>query len=126
MHILLYLLYQIYYIKFSESTFIPAYVPVPWSLTVFESILDSVRSIDWSGFEISIFELLLVVFALIRKFNLLSVVILVIVLGKGFVMVQINTDFSGPFVDTIPFIVYAIFSLIFLIYAIVRLFSADS
>ena len=93
---------------------------------MFESILDSVRSIDWSGFEISIFELLLVVFALIRKFNLLSVVILVIVLGKGFVMVQINTDFSGPFVDTIPFIVYAIFSLIFLIYAIVRLFSADS
>lgn len=93
---------------------------------MFESILDFFRSIDWSGFEVSIFEVLVVIFALIKRFNLLSMVILAIVLGKGFVMVQANTDFSGPFVDTIPFIVYTIFSLIFLIYAIVKMFSTDS
>ena len=92
---------------------------------MFESILDFFRSIDWSGFEVSIFEVLVVIFALIKRFNLLSMVILAIVLGKGFITVQANTDFSGPFVETIPFIVYTVFSLIFLIYAIVKLFSTE-
>ncbi len=92
---------------------------------MFESFLDSIRSIDWSGYQISIFEVLLVIFALIKRFNMLSLLILAIVLGKGFIHVQSNTDFSGEFADTIPFILYTICSAIFLIYAMVKLFHSD-
>ena len=92
---------------------------------MFEAILDYAREIDWTGYQVSIFEVLLVIFALIKRFNLVSLLILAIVLGKGFIVVQSNTDFSGPFSGTIPFMVYTVCSLIFLIYAIVKLFSHD-
>jgi hypothetical protein len=92
---------------------------------VTESIMDFVRQIDWTGFEVSIFEVLLVVFALMKRFNMVSVLILVIVLGKGFYVVYSNTDFSGVFIDTVPFIVYTICSMIFLVYSIVKLFSHE-
>jgi len=92
---------------------------------VFEDILAFIKSIDWSGYHISVFEVLLVVFALLKRFNVLSLLILGIVLGRGFVEVQKNTDFSGRFVDTMPFIVYSVCSLIFFIYAMVKLFSHE-
>jgi hypothetical protein len=90
-----------------------------------QDILEFVRSIDWGGYHISVFEVLLVVFALLRKFSILSLLILAIVLGRGFIEVQQNTDFSGPVTQTLPFIVYSLCSLVFLIYAIARLFSHE-
>ena len=81
---------------------------------MFEGILSFFREIDWTGYEVSVFEILLVVFALIKRFNLLSLLILAIVMGKGFIMVQSNTNFSGAFAETVPFIVYSICALIFL------------
>jgi len=92
---------------------------------MFESILSFFREIDWTGYEVSVFEVLLVVFALIKKFNLLSLLILGIVMGKGFIIVQSNTNFSGEFAETVPFIVYSICALIFFIYAMAKLFSHD-
>ena len=92
---------------------------------MFEAILDFFREIDWTGYQVSIFEVLLVIFALIKRFNLVSLLILAIVLGKGFIAVQSSTDFSGPFIDTIPFLVYTVCSVVFLVYAIVKLFSHD-
>ena len=92
---------------------------------MFEVLPDFIKNIDWSGYQISIFEVLLVIFALIKRFNILSLLILAIVLGKGFFHVQSNTDFSGAFADTIPFIHYTICSAVFLIYAIAKLFSSD-
>ena len=92
---------------------------------MFHDIMDFVRSIDWTGYHVSAFEILLVVFALIKKYNLLSLLILGIVLGKGFIAVQANTDFSGPFAQTVPFIVYAVCALIFFIYAIAKLFAHE-
>lgn len=92
---------------------------------MFEDLFDYVRRIDWAGYHVSVFEILVVVFALIKKFNILSLLILAIVLGKGFIVVQSNTDFSGPFEQTIPFIVYSICGLIFFIYAMVKLFSHE-
>jgi len=92
---------------------------------MFEDILSFFRSIDWTGYEISVFEVLLVVFALIKKFNLVSLLILAIVLGKGFIVVQSNTNFSGEFAETVPFILYSVCALIFFIYAMVKLFSRD-
>ena len=91
-----------------------------------ERTLDFVRSVDWTGYHVSVFEVLLVVFALIKKFNLLSLLILGIVLGKGFYAVQSNTDFSGPVSQTVPFIVYAVCSLVFFIYAIFKLIHQES
>ncbi len=90
-----------------------------------EDLLGFVRQIDWTGYQVSVFEVLLVVFALLRKFNVLSLLILGIVLGKGFYVVQQNTDFSGALIDTTPFIVYSVCSLIFFIYAVVKLFTMD-
>ena len=92
---------------------------------MFEDLMAFVRQIDWAGYHVSVFEVLLVVFALLRKFNFLSLLILGIVLGKGFYVVQQNTHFSGSLVDTTPFIVYTVCALIFFIYAIVKLFSSD-
>jgi len=92
---------------------------------MFEDLMTFVRQIDWTGYQISVFEVLLVVFALIKKFNLLSLLILGIVLGKGFYVVQQNTHFSDSLVDTTPFIVYTVCALIFFIYAIIKLFHAD-
>jgi hypothetical protein len=92
---------------------------------MFEDIFSFFRAIDWTGYEVSVFEVLLVVFALIKKFNLVSLLILAIVLGKGFIMVQSNTNFSGEFVETVPFILYSVCALIFFIYAMVKLFSHD-
>ena len=92
---------------------------------MFEGILSFFREIDWTGYEVSVFEVLLVVFALIKRFNLLSLLILAIVMGKGFIMVQSNTNFSGAFAETVPFIVYSICALIFFIYAMAKLFSHD-
>ena len=92
---------------------------------MFEDILSAVRQIDWTGYQISVFEVLLVVFALIKRFNVLSLLILGIVLGKGFYVVQQNTDFSGALIDTTPFIVYTVCSLIFFIYALVKLLTMD-
>ena len=92
---------------------------------MFEDILNYFRNIDWSGYEVSIFEVLLVVFALIKRFSVVSMLFLTIVLGKGLVMVYSNTDFSGPFSNTIPFLVYIVCSLVFLIYALVKLLSIE-
>ena len=92
---------------------------------MFEDILSFFREIDWTGYEVSVFEVLLVVFALIKRFNLLSLLILAIVMGKGFIIVQSNTNFSGEFAETVPFIVYTICALIFFIYAMAKLFSHD-
>ncbi len=92
---------------------------------MFEDIISAVRQIDWTGYQISVFEVLLVVFALIKRFNVLSLLILGIVLGKGFYVVQQNTDFSGALIDTTPFIVYTVCSLIFFIYALVKLLTMD-
>ena len=92
---------------------------------MFEDFLAYVRQIDWTGYQVSVFEVLLVVFALIKKFNLLSLLILGIVLGKGFYVVQQNTQFTGSLIETTPFIVYSVCSLIFFIYAVIRLFDDD-
>jgi len=86
-----------------------------------ERFLEFIRSVDWTGYHVSVFEVLLVVFALIKRFNLLSLLILGIVLGKGFYTVQSNTDFSGPVSQTVPFIVYSVCSVIFFIYAVFKL-----
>jgi hypothetical protein len=92
---------------------------------MFQDIIDFVRSIDWSGYHISVFEVLLIVFALIKKFNIVSLLILSIVLGQGFIEVQQGTDFSGPISQMVPFIVYAVCSLVFFIYAMIKLFSHE-
>lgn len=92
---------------------------------MFERLIEFIREVDWTGYHVSVFEILLVVFALLKRFNLLSLLILCIVLGKGFYAVQSSTDFSGPFVQTVPFIVYSICSLVFFIYAIIKLFHHD-
>ena len=92
---------------------------------MFADFLAHVQQIDWTGYQISVFEVLLVVFALIKKFNLLSLLILGIVLGKGFYVVQQHTHFSGSLVDTTPFIVYTVCALIFFIYAVIKLFNQD-
>jgi len=92
---------------------------------MFEDILKLVREMNWSGYHISVFEVLLVIFALIKKFSILSLLILCIVLGRGFIEVQQNTDFSGPFIQTVPFILYSACALVFFIYAIVKLFSTE-
>jgi lipopolysaccharide export LptBFGC system permease protein LptF len=92
---------------------------------MFEDILEFVRRIDWTGYQVSVFEVLLVVFALIKKFNVLSLLILGIVLGKGFYVVQQNTDFTGALVDTAPFIVYSVCAMFFFIYAVIKLFQED-
>jgi hypothetical protein len=92
---------------------------------MFGDFLAFVRQIDWAGYHISVFEVLLVVFALIKKFNFLSLLILGIVLGKGFYIVQQNTQFSGSLVDTTPFIVYTVCALTFFIYAVIKLFNQD-
>ena len=92
---------------------------------MFEDILSFFRAIDWTGYEVSVFEVLLVVFALIKKFNLVSLLILAIVMGKGFIIVQSNTNFSGEFAETVPFILYSVCALIFFIYAMVKLFAHD-
>ena len=89
------------------------------------SFLEFVDKIDWSGYEVSIFEVLLVIFALIKRYSLVSLLILGIVLVRGFIVVQANTDFSGEFVETVPFIVYTFCSSVFLVYAIVKLFSRE-
>lgn len=92
---------------------------------MFEDIFSFFRSINWTGYEVSVFEVLLVVFALIKKFNLVSLLILAIVMGKGFIIVQSNTNFSGEFVETVPFILYSICAVVFFIYAMVKLFAHD-
>lgn len=92
---------------------------------MFQDILAFIREIDWTGYEVSVFEILLVVFALIKKFNLLSLLILAIVMGKGFIIVQRHTNFSGEFAETVPFIVYSICALIFFVYAMVKLFGHE-
>jgi hypothetical protein len=92
---------------------------------VIENILRFVNSIDWSGYQVSVFQVLLVVFALLKRFNIVSLLILAIVLGQGFIEVHTLTDFSGPFVQIVPFIVYTVCSLIFFIYALIKLFSQD-
>ena len=90
-----------------------------------EDFLAFVRQVDWTGYQVSVFEVLLVVFALIKKFNFVSLLILGIVLGKGFYVVQQNTHFSGSLVDTTPFIIYTVCALIFFIYAVLKLFNTD-
>ncbi len=92
---------------------------------MFEEILSFFRQIDWTGYEVSVFEVLLVIFALIKKFNLLSLLILAIVLGKGFIVVQSHTNFSGEFVETVPFLFYTVCALIFFIYAMVKMFAHE-
>lgn len=92
---------------------------------MFADILSFFREIDWTGYHVSVFEVLLVIFALIKKFNMLSLLILAIVLGKGFIVVQSNTNFSGEFVETVPFIVYSVCALVFFIYAMVKMFSHE-
>ena len=89
------------------------------------SFLEFVDKIDWSGYEVSIFEVLLVVFALIKRYSLVSLLILGVVLVRGFIVVQANTNFGGEFAETVPFIVYTFCSVVFLVYAVVKLFSRD-
>jgi type III secretory pathway component EscV len=92
---------------------------------MFEEILSFFRQIDWTGYEVSVFEVLLVIFALLKKFNLLSLLILAIVLGKGFIVVQSNTNFSGEFVETVPFLFYTVCALIFFIYGMAKMFAHE-
>jgi hypothetical protein len=92
---------------------------------MFEDFLAYVRQIDWTGYQVSVFEVLLVVFALIKKFNFVSLLILGIVLGKGFYVVQQNTQFTGSLIDTTPFMVYTVCAAIFFIYAVLKLFHTD-
>lgn len=88
-------------------------------------IVHFVRSVDWSGYHVSVFEVLLVVFALIKRFNLLSLLILGIVLGRGFIEVERNTNFNAGAVEMIPFIVYTVCALVFFVFATFRLFTQE-
>ncbi len=51
---------------------------------MFEDFLGLVRQIDWTGYQVSVFEVLLVVFALLRRFNVLSLLIAGHRAGQGF------------------------------------------
>ncbi|MCE5273102.1 hypothetical protein LLH00_17635 [bacterium] len=90
-----------------------------------QSFLQFVRSVDWSGYHISVFEVLLVVFALLKRFNVLSLLILGIVLGRGFVEVQRNTDFAAGWAARTPFLVYTFCAAVFFIYALLKLFTRE-
>ena len=90
-----------------------------------QDILHFFRSVDWSGYHVSAFEILLVVFALLKRFNVLSLLILGIVLGRGFVEVQRNTDFGAGWAALTPFCVYAFCAAVFFIYALAKLFAHE-
>ncbi len=88
-----------------------------------EQAIDLVRRVDWGGYHVSAFEVLLVVYALIRKLSFLSLLILGIVLGRGFLVVQEATNFGGGPVELVPFAVYTACAVIFFIYAMLKLLS---
>ena len=88
-----------------------------------EDIMDFMRSVDWSGYNISVFQVLLLVFALIKRFTLLSLLILGIVLGRGFIEVEQNTNFDGSVAEMVPFLVYTVCALVFFLFALFRLFT---